>query len=102
MPKKRDRRTGQILVGQCREYSIDRVGPSFEIGPDHVDRTTRSDEVGRPWQVEPPLQIRTSSRPQANVPVLADKHLRDVLVDDVWKSDQSLPAAPTGRFRALR
>src|SRR5260370_24015274 len=102
MPKMRERRTGQILVGQCREYSIDRVGPSFEIGPDHIDRTSWSDEVGRPWQIEPPLHIRTSSRPQAKASVLADNHLCDVLVGDVWKGDQSLPAAPAGRLRGLR
>ena len=99
MPKMGERRTGQIVVGQCREYSIDRVGPSGEIGPDHVDRTSGSDEVGRPWQVEPPLQIGASGRPQANVAVLADNDQCGVLVGDVRKGDQSLPAAPAGRLR---
>ena len=72
MPKMRERRSGQVVVGQRREYSIDRVGPSGEVGPDHVDRTFRSDEVGRPRQVEPPLQIGAARRPQAEVSVLAD------------------------------
>ena len=102
MPKMRERRRRQIVVGQRREYLIDRVGPSCEIGPDHVDRTFRSDEVGRPRQVEPPLQIGAASRPQAKVSVLADDLQCHVLFGDVRKGDPSLPAAPAGRLCVLR
>ena len=102
MSKMRERRTGQVVVGQRREQSIDQVCPSGEIGPDHLDRPSRPDEVRRPRQVEPPLQIGSSSGPQANASVLADNDVRDVLLGDVGKGDQSLPAAPAGRLRRLR
>jgi hypothetical protein len=45
MPKMRERRMHQVVVGQCREYTIGQVRPSGEMRPDHVDRTFRSDEV---------------------------------------------------------
>src|SRR6185312_12518158 len=89
-------------IGQRREYLIDQFGPACEIRPDHVDRTFRSDEVGRPPQVEPPLQIAAAGRPQAKVSVLADDLYCDVFVGDVWESGQSLPAAPAGRLRRFR
>src|ERR1700758_1139623 len=34
--------------------------------------------------------------------MLADNHVCDMLVGDVWKGDQSLPAAPAGRLCGLR
>ncbi len=98
----RERRRRQIVVSQRRENLIDQVGPSCEIGPDHLGRTFRPDEAGRPRQVEPPLQIGAASRPQAKVSVLADDLHRDVLVGNVREGDQSLPAAPTGRLRGFR
>ena len=71
------------------------------MGADHLDRALRPDEVGRPRQVEPPLQLGTSRRPQAKVPALADDDVCDVLVGDIGeigKTDQSLPAAPACRL----
>src|ERR1700739_2843808 len=69
------------------------------MGPYHIDRPFRSDEVVRPWQVEPPLDIAAASRPQAQVSVLADNHQCDMLVGNVRKAHHSLPAAPAGWLR---
>ena len=97
----RERRGRQIVVGQRREYLIDQLGPPCEAGPDHVDRTFRPDEVGRPPQVEPPLQIGAASGPQAKVSVLADDLHCHILFGDVGNGGQSLPAAPAGRLRGF-
>ena len=102
MPEMRERRRRQVVVGQRREYLIDQVGPPCEAGPDHLDRTFRPDEVGRPSQVEPPLQIGPTGGPQAKVSVLADDLHCDILFGDVGDGDQSLPAAPAGRLRGFR
>src|ERR1700676_3294425 len=74
-------------------------GPCREFGPDHLDRTICSDEIRRPRQVEPPLQIGAARRPQAEVSALTDNVHCDVLVREVREGDQSLPAAPAGRLR---
>src|SRR5882757_11432425 len=100
MPKMRVRRIGEIVVGQHCEYAIDRVAPSREILADHVDRTFGSDEAVRPRQVEPPLHLGASGRPQAKVSLLADSEQCNALICDVRKSGQSLPATPTGRLCA--
>jgi len=101
MPKVRERRTGEVVVGQGLEQSIDRVRPSGESRSDHFDRPLWPDEVRRPRQVEPPLQTRSACGPQANASVLTDNDSCDVLVGHVGNRDQALPAAPAGRRGGL-
>src|ERR1700722_9579777 len=98
MPKMGVRRLRQILVGQFGEYQVDRIGPAGEVGSDHLDGTLWANEIVRPRQVETPLHVVAAGRPHAGVPVLADDDVSDLPVDDLRKTDETLPAAPACRL----